>query len=93
VPCTLYFLILSPQGELVYANYGSAADFRELKEMGIYCKDKILLIRYGQLARNKKVFLVCPCVDFMINPFLTLQIQTNLCTVVVTPSPLSYNLQ
>ena len=45
------------KGEIVYANFGSDGDFRQLKKMGIFCKDKILLIRYGGLARNKKVSL------------------------------------
>ena len=54
VPLSTFFL---NKGEIVYANFGSDEDFRQLKKMGIFCKDKILLIRYGRLARNKKVCL------------------------------------
>ncbi|KAJ1951295.1 Vacuolar protein sorting-associated protein 70 [Linderina macrospora] len=42
-------------GQLVYANYGSVDDFKALKAAGISVKDKIVLVRYGNLFRGLKV--------------------------------------
>jgi len=50
----------SPSGdvtaEVVYANYGTPADFKELAEMGISVKGKIVLVRYGANYRGIKVY-------------------------------------
>lgn len=43
------------EGELVYANFGSEADFRELVKLGVPVKDTVVLIRYGGISRNKKI--------------------------------------
>lgn len=40
---------------MVYANFGSDVDFEDLQRMGVTVKDKIVLIRYGLIPRNKKV--------------------------------------
>jgi N-acetylated-alpha-linked acidic dipeptidase len=40
--------------EVVYANYGTKADFEKLQEMGIEIKDKIVLARYGGNFRGYK---------------------------------------
>lgn len=42
-------------GKLVYANYGRKQDFDLLVELGIDLKDKIVLTRYGHIARGLKV--------------------------------------
>jgi N-acetylated-alpha-linked acidic dipeptidase len=51
----------SPSGdvtaEVVYANYGSLADFQELAKLGISVKDKIVLVRYGGNFRGVKVYI------------------------------------
>ena len=51
----------SPSGdvtaEVVYANYGTLADFQELAKQGISVKDKIVLVRYGQNFRGVKVYI------------------------------------
>ncbi len=51
----------SPSGdvtaEVVYANYGSLADFKKLAEMGIDVKGKIVLVRYGANYRGVKVYI------------------------------------
>ncbi len=44
-------------GEVVYANYGSLADFKRLAQLGISVKDKIVLVRYGGNFRGVKVYL------------------------------------
>jgi N-acetylated-alpha-linked acidic dipeptidase len=44
-------------GEVVYANYGSLADFKKLTNLGISVKDKIVLVRYGSNFRGVKVYL------------------------------------
>ncbi|RZU40294.1 M28 family metallopeptidase [Edaphobacter modestus] len=44
-------------GEVVYANYGSLADFKKLASLGISVKDKIVLVRYGSNFRGVKVYL------------------------------------
>jgi len=50
----------SPSGdvtaEVVYANYGSPADFKRLAEMGVSVKGKIVLVRYGANYRGIKVY-------------------------------------
>jgi N-acetylated-alpha-linked acidic dipeptidase len=42
-------------GQVVYANYGRPDDFAALEKMGIEIKDKIVLVRYGELFRGLKV--------------------------------------
>ena len=55
------FSALSPSGdaeaEVVYANYGTAADFQKLADMKIDIRGKIVLTRYGQNYRGVKVKL------------------------------------
>ena len=50
----------SPSGditaEVVYANYGTPADFKKLTELGIDVKGKIVLVRYGSNYRGIKVY-------------------------------------
>jgi N-acetylated-alpha-linked acidic dipeptidase len=50
----------SPSGdvtaEVVYANYGSPADFKKLAEMGVSVKGKIVLVRYGGNYRGIKAY-------------------------------------
>jgi len=50
----------SPSGdvtaEVVYANYGSPADFKRLAEMGVTVKGKIVLVRYGSNYRGIKAY-------------------------------------
>jgi N-acetylated-alpha-linked acidic dipeptidase len=52
---------MSPSGdaeaEVVYANYGTAADFQKLAELKIDVRGKIVLARYGQNFRGVKVQL------------------------------------
>jgi N-acetylated-alpha-linked acidic dipeptidase len=52
---------MSPSGdaeaEVVYANYGTAADFQKLVDMKIDLRGKIVLARYGQNFRGVKVHL------------------------------------
>jgi N-acetylated-alpha-linked acidic dipeptidase len=51
----------SPSGdvtaEVVYANYGTLADFQELAKQGISVKDKIVIVRYGSNFRGVKVYI------------------------------------
>ncbi|MDW5264376.1 MULTISPECIES: M28 family metallopeptidase [Acidobacteriaceae] len=51
----------SPSGDVtapvVYANYGTLADFKKLADLGISVKDKIVLVRYGQNFRGVKVYI------------------------------------
>ena len=51
----------SPSGEVtapvVYANYGTAADYRALKRLGVSVEGKILLVRYGRVYRGIKAKL------------------------------------
>lgn len=42
-------------GEVVYANYGTKADFEKLKALGVELKDKIALCRFGGNFRGYKV--------------------------------------
>ena len=44
-------------GEVVYANYGTLADFKYLADHGIAVKDKIVLVRYGGNFRGVKVYI------------------------------------
>ena len=42
--------------ELVYVNYGRFEDFAYLtRELGISVKDKLVMIRYGQVFRGNKI--------------------------------------
>ncbi len=41
-------------GEVVYANYGTKADFEKLTEQGVSCAGKIVLARYGGNFRGYK---------------------------------------
>src|SRR6201996_8176291 len=51
----------SPSGdvtaEVVYANYGTLADFKKLAELGISLKDKIAIVRYGGNFRGIKAYI------------------------------------
>ncbi len=51
----------SPSGDVtapvVYANYGTLADFKKLASLGISVKDKIVLVRYGANFRGVKVYI------------------------------------
>lgn len=51
----------SPSGDVtadvVYANYGTLADFDRLKQLGIDVKRKIVLVRYGENFRGVKVYI------------------------------------
>ena len=44
-------------GEVVYANYGTLADFRKLAELGISVRGKIVLVRYGEDFRGIKAYI------------------------------------
>jgi len=52
---------MSPSGdveaEVVYANYGSPADFDRLKQMNVDVRGKIVIVRYGQNFRGVKAFV------------------------------------
>ncbi|MBZ5612949.1 MAG: M28 family metallopeptidase [Acidobacteriia bacterium] len=52
---------MSPSGDaeadVVYANYGSPADFDKLKEMGVDVRGKIVIVRYGENFRGVKAFV------------------------------------
>src|SRR6202522_736204 len=52
---------MSPSGdveaEVVYANYGSPADFDKLKEMNVDVRGKIVVVRYGENFRGVKEFV------------------------------------
>jgi N-acetylated-alpha-linked acidic dipeptidase len=51
----------SPSGdvtaEVVYANYGTLADFQRLAKLGISVKDKIVIVRYGENFRGIKTYI------------------------------------
>ncbi len=51
----------SPSGDItapvVYANYGTLADFKELAKLGISVKDKIVIVRYGENFRGIKTYI------------------------------------
>ncbi len=44
-------------GDVVYANYGRPEDFKQLKDMKIDVKGKIVLVRYGENFRGVKVYI------------------------------------
>jgi N-acetylated-alpha-linked acidic dipeptidase len=44
----------SAEAEVVYANYGTREDFRRLAELGVDCRGKIVLARYGGNFRGYK---------------------------------------
>ena len=52
---------MSPSGdagaEVVYANYGSLADFDKLKQMNVDVRGKIVIVRYGENFRGVKEFV------------------------------------
>jgi N-acetylated-alpha-linked acidic dipeptidase len=43
-------------GQVVYVNYGRPDDFSALEKMGIEVKDKVVLVRYGEIFRGLKVY-------------------------------------
>ncbi|MCU1307607.1 MAG: Glutamate carboxypeptidase, partial [Acidobacteriaceae bacterium] len=55
------FNAYSPSGdaeaEVVYANYGTPADFKRLKDMHIDVRGKIIIVRYGQNFRGVKSYV------------------------------------
>jgi N-acetylated-alpha-linked acidic dipeptidase len=44
-------------GDVVYANYGRPEDFKQLKDLKIDVKGKIVLVRYGENFRGVKVYI------------------------------------
>jgi N-acetylated-alpha-linked acidic dipeptidase len=52
---------MAPSGDaeanVVYANYGSPADFDKLKQMNVDVRGKIVIVRYGENFRGVKVFV------------------------------------
>ena len=44
------------EADVVYANYGSPADFDKLKDMNVDVRGKIVIVRYGQNFRGVKAF-------------------------------------
>jgi N-acetylated-alpha-linked acidic dipeptidase len=52
---------MSPSGdveaEVVYANYGSPADFDKLRELNVEVRGKIVLVRYGENFRGVKAYV------------------------------------
>jgi N-acetylated-alpha-linked acidic dipeptidase len=52
---------MSPSGDaeanVVYANYGSPADFDKLKQMNVDVRAKIVIVRYGENFRGVKAFV------------------------------------
>lgn len=51
----------SPSGDVtapvVYANYGTLADFQQLAKLGVSVKGKIVLVRYGENFRGIKTYI------------------------------------
>ena len=51
----------SPSGDItadvVYVNYGTLADFKQLARLGVDVKGKIVLVRYGQNFRGIKAYI------------------------------------
>jgi N-acetylated-alpha-linked acidic dipeptidase len=43
--------------DAVFANYGTAEDFKKLKDLGVDVKGKIVLVRYGANFRGVKVYI------------------------------------
>jgi hypothetical protein len=48
----------SPEGDLVYVNYGRLEDYEKLKELGVSPEGKILLAKYGRIFRGNIVRIV-----------------------------------
>ena len=52
---------MSPSGDVeadvVYANYGSPADFDKLKSLNVDVRGKVVIVRYGQNFRGVKAFV------------------------------------
>jgi len=52
---------MSPSGdaeaEVIYANYGTPADFDKLKQMNVDVRGKIVIVRYGENFRGVKAFV------------------------------------
>ncbi len=44
-------------GDVVYANYGRPEDFKQLKDLGVELRGKIVLVRYGENFRGVKVYI------------------------------------
>ena len=44
-------------GDVVYANYGTLADFKKLASLGVSVKGKIVMVRYGENFRGVKVYI------------------------------------
>ncbi|OJW19595.1 MAG: aminopeptidase [Planctomycetales bacterium 71-10] len=42
-------------GQVIYANYGRPEDFKQLEDLGLDVRDKLVLCRYGGLFRGLKV--------------------------------------
>ena len=42
-------------GQIVYANYGRPEDYAALEKTGVDVKDKLVLVRYGEIFRGLKV--------------------------------------
>ena len=51
----------SPSGDItapvVYANYGTLADFQQLAKLGVSVKGKIIIVRYGENFRGVKTYI------------------------------------
>ena len=45
-------------GKLIYVNYGREKDFKHLEASNISCVGKIVLLRYGKILEDTKVFFV-----------------------------------
>ncbi len=43
-------------GQVVYVNYGRPDDYAALEKMGIEIRDKVVLVRYGEIFRGLKVY-------------------------------------
>ena len=43
------------QGQVVYANHGRPEDYATLEKLGVDVRDKIVLVRYGEIFRGLKV--------------------------------------
>ena len=43
--------------EVIYANYGTQADFKKLDSLGVSVKGKIVIVRYGSNFRGVKVYI------------------------------------
>lgn len=44
------------RGQVVYVNYGRPEDYSALEKMGMEIRDKIVLVRYGEIFRGLKVY-------------------------------------